>query len=120
MLNNTSMCNSRNPVARTLEVYWTTPAYSRLATLVGSWMGLFVGCQEARRADVRVDLRRDEALVTEQFLHAPNVRATIEKMGRKTVPQRVRASCGDRGRFRGGTSPASAPHFASTTGGPIG
>ena len=40
--------------------------------------------------DVRVDLRRREALVAEQLLDDPQVRAAVEQMGRERVPQRVR------------------------------
>ena len=42
------------------------------------------------RRDVRVDLRRDEMRVAEQFLHAPQIRARVQQMRRVTVPQLVR------------------------------
>src|SRR5688572_32501468 len=54
-------------------------------------MGLFVDGLHAGRADVRVDLRRAEALVAEQFLNAADVGAAIEQVGGETVPQGVRS-----------------------------
>jgi len=40
--------------------------------------------------DVRVNLRRADVGVAEQFLDHAQVRAVLEQMGRKTVPQHVR------------------------------
>ena len=40
---------------------------------------------------MRVNLRRGQALVAEQFLHAADVGAGIEHVRRETVPQGVRA-----------------------------
>ena len=40
-------------------------------------------------ADVRIDLRRHQALVPQEFLHAPNIGTAIEQMRRKAVAQRV-------------------------------
>src|ERR1700722_14822287 len=42
------------------------------------------------RRDVRVNLRRDEMRVAEQFLHAPQIRTRVQQMRRVTVPQLVR------------------------------
>src|SRR3954463_762941 len=53
-------------------------------------MGLFVGCPQIRGAEVRVDLRRDQAFMPEQFLHAANVGSTVQKMRGKAMPQRMR------------------------------
>ena len=38
---------------------------------------------------MRVDLRRDQALVAEQFLHAADVGAAVEQVRGETVSQRV-------------------------------
>ena len=46
---------------------------------------------QSSRADVRVDLRRGEALVPEHFLDASQVRSAVEEVGRKAVPQCVGA-----------------------------
>ena len=39
--------------------------------------------------DVGVDLGRCQFSVTEQLLHASEISAAVEQMGRKAVPQRV-------------------------------
>ena len=44
---------------------------------------------EIARADVRVDLRRDEAFVAEEFLHAADVGAAVEQMRGEAVAERV-------------------------------
>src|SRR5262245_11260060 len=54
-------------------------------------MRLFVGLTQALGADMRVDLRRGQALVAEEFLDAAQVSAAIEQMRSETVPQRVRS-----------------------------
>ena len=46
---------------------------------------------EPRVIDVRVDLRRRDAGVTEHFLHLPQVGPAGQQVRRKAVPQRVRA-----------------------------
>ena len=57
-------------------------------------MGLLVDRAEAG-ADMRVDLRRHQALVPQQLLHAADVGAAVEQMRGEAVPQRVRrgAAC---------------------------
>ena len=61
-------------------------------------MRLFVGRLQARRADVRVDLRRHEALVSEEFLDHPNVVPVFKKMGREGMAKCVATGCfGDPG-----------------------
>ena len=35
------------------------------------------------RRDVRINLRRDEVRVAEQFLHAPQIRARVQQMRRR-------------------------------------
>ena len=49
-----------------------------------------VGLLQPLRRDVRVNLRRDEMRVAEQFLHAAQVRARVEQMRRVAVTQFVR------------------------------
>ena len=61
-------------------------------------MRVGVGFLQALDGDVRVDLRRREAGVAEQRLHAAQVRAAIEQMRGETVPQFVRT---ERDRNRG-------------------
>src|SRR6266571_3456037 len=56
-----------------------------------SWMGLVVGAFEPLRAHVRVNLRRGQVRMAEEFLHAPQVCARIKHVGRVTVPQLVRS-----------------------------
>ena len=41
------------------------------------WMRLFVRSFKIRRAHVRVDLCRDEALVAEEFLYAADIGASV-------------------------------------------
>ena len=52
-------------------------------------MGAAVGGPEAGRRDVRVDLRRREALVAEQLLDDAQVRAAVEQVRRERVAERV-------------------------------
>ncbi len=52
----------------------------------GARMGLFVGRTQVGRADVRVDLRGDQALVAQQLLHAANVGAAIQQVRGEAVP----------------------------------
>jgi hypothetical protein len=40
---------------------------------------------------MRINLRGSKTAVAEQLLNASNVRAAVEQVGGKTVPQRVRA-----------------------------
>lgn len=51
---------------------------------------LFINFAEPRRADMRVDLGCHEALVAQQFLHAPDIGTPIEQVGGKAVTQRMR------------------------------
>ena len=53
-------------------------------------VGAAIGGPEARRRDVGVDLRRREALVAEQLLDDPQVRAAVEQVRRERVAERVR------------------------------
>jgi len=59
--------------------------------LLGARVGFFVGGTEVAGADVRVDLRRDQAFVAEQLLNAADVGAAVQQMRRKTVAEGVRA-----------------------------
>ena len=56
----------------------------------GPRMGFFVGFAQVGRADVRIDLSRDQAFVAQQLLHATDVGAPVEQMGGKAMPQCVR------------------------------
>jgi len=51
---------------------------------------LLVGFLHAACADVRIDLRRRQALVAQKFLDTSQVRAPIEQVRCEAVPQRVR------------------------------
>src|ERR1700687_5321812 len=42
--------------------------------------------------DMRIDHRGAHVLVTQEFLHGPNIVARFQQMGRKAVPKRVTAS----------------------------
>ena len=53
-------------------------------------MCLLVGFLHAACADVRIDLRRRQALVAQKFLDASQIRAPIEQVRCEAVPQRVR------------------------------
>jgi hypothetical protein len=55
------------------------------------WMRLLVGRFQVRRAHVRVDLRRDQAFVAEEFLDAADVGAAVEEVRGEAVAERVRA-----------------------------
>ncbi len=48
-----------------------------------------VGFLQTLRRDVRVNLSRGQARVTEQFLHAAQVRTGVEQMRRVPVPELV-------------------------------
>ena len=49
-----------------------------------------VGLLQSFGGHVRINLRRDEMRVAEQFLHAPQIRAGVQQVRRVTVPQLVR------------------------------
>ena len=53
-------------------------------------MCVTVDVEQPRRVDRRVDLRRRQARVAEQFLKRAEVGAAREEMRREAVPQRVR------------------------------
>lgn len=53
----------------------------------GSGVGLVVRSLERSRADMRINLCGDETFVPQQFLNTPNIRASIQEMGGKTVPE---------------------------------
>src|SRR5688572_12982547 len=61
---------------------------TRLLSRAG--VGLLVDGAERSRADVRIDLRRDQALMAQQLLHAANVGPAIEQVRGETMAQRVR------------------------------
>ena len=52
-------------------------------------MCAFIRGQQAGRADVRVDLRRGQAFVSQQFLHATDVGTVIQQVGGEAVAKRV-------------------------------
>ena len=52
-------------------------------------MGLLIRRAQVRGAHVRVDLRRDEALVPKEFLHAADVGTAIQQVRGKAVAKRV-------------------------------
>ena len=52
-------------------------------------MGLLVDLSQSGGADVRIDLRRDQTLVAEQFLDAADLGAAVEQVGGKAVPERM-------------------------------
>jgi len=58
--------------------------------LLRSGMRLFVRLAERGGADVGVDLRGDQALVAQQFLHAADVRAAVEQVRGEAVAELVR------------------------------
>ena len=53
-------------------------------------MKLPVDLPQPAAGDVRVNLRRADARVAEQFLNHPQVRAMLQQMRGETVPQHVR------------------------------
>ena len=50
-------------------------------------MRLLVDRAETCRADMRIDLRRHEALVSEQLLNATDIGTSVEQVSGETVPQ---------------------------------
>ena len=52
-------------------------------------MGVAIYIQQARGIDVRIDLRRGQAGVTQQLLERSQVGAARQQMGRKAVSERV-------------------------------
>src|SRR5450631_4567276 len=62
----------------------------RSVRLAGARVCCFVGCPEARRRDMGVDLGGGQALVAEQLLDHPQVGPAIEEVGREAVPEGVR------------------------------
>ena len=80
-------------------------------------MGFFVGLAQAAGADVRVDLRRRQALVAEQFLHAAQVGSAVEQVRGEAVPQRVRRGDLVEAGRSGDAFPASGRCCASSAGG---
>ena len=53
-------------------------------------MRCVVGFLQSLSGDMRVNLRRDQMRVAEQFLHAAQIRARVQQVRRVTVPQLVR------------------------------
>src|SRR5271154_6657385 len=60
------------------------------ATALRPRMRRIISLLQPLRRDMRVNLRRDEMRVAEQFLHAPQIRASVQQMRRVTVTQLVR------------------------------
>lgn len=58
--------------------------------MIGSRVSLFVDLSQSGRADVRIDLGGNEALMSQEFLHASNVRPSVQQMGREAVPKCMR------------------------------
>ena len=58
---------------------------------LGAGVGRVVHILHPLRRQVRVNLRRAQALVAQQFLHAAEVGAVVQQMRGEAVPQRVRA-----------------------------
>ena len=56
---------------------------------LGSRMRRVVGFFQSLGRDVRINLRRGQVRVTEQFLHAAQIRAGVQQMRRITMPQFV-------------------------------
>src|SRR5256885_16129175 len=56
-----------------------------------SRMKLPVHLAQTRRGDMRINFRRADAGMAEQFLDDPQVCAMLEQMRRETVPQHVRS-----------------------------
>ena len=54
-------------------------------------VGTLVGGAESGGADVGVDLRRHQALVAQQLLHAADVGAAVQQVRGEAVAQRVRS-----------------------------
>ena len=52
-------------------------------------MGRAVDRMQPLEIEVGVDLGRGDPLVSQQFLHLPQVRAIIEQVGGEGVPQRM-------------------------------
>ena len=63
-----------------------------------------VGALEAFGGQVGIDLGGDQVGVAEQLLHAAQVRAPVQQMGRVAMPQLVRRQV----RVQTGDSPAGA------------
>ena len=57
-------------------------------------MSLVVDLLHPSRRQMRVHLRRAEALVSQQFLHAAEIGTVVQQMRGKAVPKRVRADTG--------------------------
>ena len=51
-----------------------------------SWMSLVVDFDQIFHVQMGVNLCRDEAFMSQKFLHTPNIRAAIQEMCSKTVP----------------------------------
>src|SRR5258705_9374011 len=66
-------------------------APSGIASRAGAWMGLPIHVEQLGHVHVRVALRRRQLDVAEQFLDGAQVRAGLQQMRRKRMPQRVRA-----------------------------
>src|SRR5437773_55146 len=74
---------------------WATEACSRgRSDGLRARMELPVDALESCLIDMRVDLRRGDAGVTEQLLHLSQVRSAGQEMRRKTMSQRMGADVG--------------------------
>ena len=72
-------------------------------------MGVAIYIQQARGVDVRIDLRRGQAGVTQQLLERSQIGAARQQMGRKAVSEGVRV------RLSGRPSRLRAPRTARRT-----
>lgn len=63
---------------------------SRSPVRSGMRVRLLVSLPQPPRADVRINLRRRQAFVSQQFLDAAEVRSAVEEVGGEAVPERVR------------------------------
>ena len=83
---------------------------------VGPRVGGVVDFLHPARRQVRVDLRRAQALVAQQLLHAAQVGAVVQQVRREAVTQRVRADARVEAGLRRGTCRAcGGPSGCSAT-----
>ena len=75
-------------------------------------MSAFVDFAQAGGADVRVDLRGDEALVPQQFLDTADVGAAVEQMRGEAMAERVGSGAGVERLPAGCAFPACGPRCA--------
>ncbi len=54
-------------------------------------MRVLIRVEKTLLSDVRINLSRGEAAVSQQLLHAPKIGAPVEEVRGEAVPERVRA-----------------------------